>query len=75
MKHKPIYLLLFPLFFVLHGFRENYDFVPLPDAIKLTAIYLLATGVIFTIGWLILRNLRQAALLTFCLLAIHFFLW
>ena len=73
MKDKPLYLLFLPLFFVFHGYRENYDFVPVPDALKLTGIYLVAAAILFLGGWIITKNARRAGLIAFCILGFHFF--
>ena len=69
----PLFLLLLPVFFVFHGFTENYNFVPVKDALLLTGIYLLASIIILLVGRLIFKNWRKAALLTFLLMAFHFF--
>ena len=73
MRDKPLYLLLLPLFFVFHGYRENYDFVPVPDALKLTGIYLFTAAILFLAGWMITKNLNRAGLIAFCILGFHFF--
>lgn len=73
IRTKPFFLLLLPLFFVLHGFTENYGFVPVSDAALLTGIYLAWSVVIAAVGWLLFRNTRQACLLAFLVMALHFF--
>jgi hypothetical protein len=69
----PLFLLLLPVFFVFHGFTENYDFVPVNDAALLTILYFLASGIIFLLCRLIFKNWRKAALMTFFIMAFHFF--
>jgi hypothetical protein len=69
----PLFLFLLPVFFVFHGFTENYNFVPVKDAALLTGIYCLASIVILLAGRLIFKHWRKAALLAFLLMAFHFF--
>ncbi len=73
LKKCPLFLCLLPIFFVLHGCVENYDFVPAKDAIMLTGLYLLATIVLLLLSWLLYRNWMKAALLTGLIMAFHFF--
>jgi hypothetical protein len=73
LKKYPLFLLLLPLFFVLHGFTENYDFVPVIDAALLFFIYLISTLILLVLSWMLFRNWSKAALLTFFLMAFHFF--
>jgi hypothetical protein len=73
IKTRPVFLYLLPLFFVLHGYTENYDFVPVKDAALLTAVYWGASLVISLLSWLIYRNFIKANLFAFCVMALHFF--
>lgn len=73
IRTKPVFLLLLSLFFVLHGFTENYNFIPVKDAGLLTGLYWLASFVLAGIGWLLYRNGIKACLFAFCLMAFHFF--
>jgi hypothetical protein len=73
LKMYPLFLYLLPVFFVLHGSAENYDFVPFGDAIILTAIYILSTFVVFIICRLFCGNWLKASLLAFLLVAFNFF--
>ncbi len=70
---RPYYLLLLPVFFVLHGFRENYSIVFAKDALILAGWYLLASFVLFGIFYLVSRNLDKAALMAFTVMAFNFF--
>src|SRR6476661_8091237 len=73
LKKYPLFLYLLPVFFVLHGSMENYDFVPLKDAVMLTGLYLLF-GILFLILFrLIYKNWMKAALIAFLIMALHFF--
>src|SRR5688572_13305763 len=69
----PFYIFLLSVLFVLHGFRENFDFVPVGDALMLTGVYLIASIVLLTGFWLLFRDWRRAALLAFVIMAWHFF--
>ena len=72
----PFYFLfLLPLFFVFHGFIENYPVVPLLDCfwlfLKYTGISLLMMIMFF---WII-RSWKTAAVLAFFVMAFHIFFW
>jgi len=73
LKSKPIFFLLLPIFFVLHGFTENFHAIPFSEAFVLLLLYFAAALVIFFISWLFYRNWFKAAILSFCLMAFHFF--
>jgi hypothetical protein len=69
----PLFLFLLPAFFVLHGCMENYDFVPVKDALLLTGLYCGVSAILAFLFWLFYRDLIKAALLSFCIMAFHFF--
>lgn len=69
----PLFLFLLPVFFVLHGCMENYDFVPVKDALLLTGLYCGVSAILLSLFWLLYRNFIKAALLSFCIMAFHFF--
>jgi len=73
LRSKPVFFLLLPLFFIFHGFTENFNAVPFADAFWLLLVYLIASLVIFFLSWLFFRNHLKAAFLSFCLMAFHFF--
>ena len=73
IRTKPGFLVLLPVFFVLHGFSRNYDSVPVKDALLLTLIYLGSSLVIAGIFWLFYRDFIKAGLIAFLLMAYHFF--
>jgi hypothetical protein len=73
LKTKQWYLLLLPLFFVLHGFAENYGIVPLKDAVLLFLFYTGVALVLAGIFWLFFRDFTKAAFLSFIVLFIQFF--
>lgn len=72
-KTESIYLFLLPVFFVLHGYVENYPALPQSDAFKLLIVYEGVALVFFVVNYLILSNSSRAAAFTFVLLCIQFF--
>lgn len=64
---------LLPVFFVWHGFIENYDLIPIPDAMQLTGIYCIAATIIAFLSWLYYKNSTKASLFAFLILFYHFF--
>ena len=68
-----LFVYLLPVFFILHGYTENYDLVPLWPALKLLLGYLLATFVLFICLRLLFRNRYKAGLLSFLLMGYYFF--
>jgi hypothetical protein len=69
----PLFLFLLPVFFVLHGCMENYDFVPVKDALFLTGLYCGASALLVSLFWLFYRDLIKAGLVSFSIMAFHFF--
>jgi hypothetical protein len=69
----PFFVLLLPVFFVLHGFMENYNFVPVKDALFLTGVYMASSVMFLLLAWLLLRNLAKAAMVAVYIMAFHFF--
>ncbi|MFL5808786.1 MAG: sulfatase-like hydrolase/transferase [Flavisolibacter sp.] len=70
---KQYFLLLLPVFFLLHGIVENYPLIAVSDCLVLFGTYLLATIVIAVVAFLLLRSWRTAAMLSFFIMAFHFF--
>lgn len=70
---QPHFLYLLPVFFVLHGFVENYGLVPPMDAGLLLLTYLIATVGIFSLSYLFFKSFSKAALFAFLILSFHFF--
>ena len=68
-----LYLLLLPLFFVFHGYVENFRSIPLVDCLPLAGIYLLAAAMLFLLFRLLLRNNNKAGLMAAYLLSIYLF--
>src|SRR5262245_22271343 len=72
-RKYPLFLYLLPVFFVLHGSVENFNFVPLRDAALLTAVYLVFSTIFLLLFRLIYKDWIKAALVAFLLMAFHFF--
>ncbi|MBN8685716.1 MAG: sulfatase-like hydrolase/transferase [Chitinophagales bacterium] len=70
---RPVFLLLLPVFFVLHGVTENYDYIPAADALLLTSTYITAAILIALAAWIIYRQWTKACLMATALMAFHFF--
>src|SRR6478752_3521061 len=81
MKNKIIqtlrkyawFLLLLPVFFVLHGSVENFGFVGAKDCMVLCLYYLLITGLMWGAFYLLYKNWMKAALFTFFSMSFNFF--
>lgn len=73
IKKHPLFLLLLPIFFVLHGCMENYDFIPAKDALLLIAVYLIAALALAAIFWLFFKNFIKAGLLAFLIMSFQLF--
>src|SRR5687767_459263 len=73
IKSKPIYPLILPLFFVFHGYTENFDLIPVGDILTLFLFYLLISAVLLVVTMLVYRNWNKAALISFILMAFYFF--
>lgn len=73
LRSKPLFLVLLPAFFVLHGLRENYGVVPVPVAWLLLGTYVAAALLFTGIAWIVYRNRMKAALFASCIMAFHFF--
>jgi len=71
--YKPFFLLLFPIFFVFHGFTVNYDSVPVDEALWLTLQYIGSGILIAGLFWLLYRDIIKASVAILSIMAFHFF--
>lgn len=69
----PLFVFLLPLFFVLHGFNEYYDLVPIRPALLLLLRYLAASLVLYGVFFLLLKNNRKAGVMTIVVMGYQFF--
>lgn len=73
IQKYPLYLFLLPIFFVLHGYVENYGFVPLREAALLLLSYMLLTLSIAGFSYVFFRNWNRASLITLFWMSFFFF--
>ena len=68
----PFFVFLLPVFFVLHGYRENLGYIHPGDAILLAAFYLTCAAIVFGLTYLFYRHVARAALAATFLLDLFF---
>jgi hypothetical protein len=73
LKRQPWHVLLLPLFFVLHGVKENFDFILFGDYLPLILLYGLSSIITYFILYLIYRKPVKAGLISFLLFSVFFF--
>jgi Sulfatase len=73
IRTQPIYLLLLPMFFVLHGLLENFGFISYKDAAILCLSYFGLTLLIAVFSWFVFRNRTKASLITVTWMGFFFF--
>lgn len=73
LQQYSLYLVLLPVFFVLHGYLENYGFISPGELAVLAITYIVSTLILAVICWLFFRNIPKAALATFVIMAYYFF--
>lgn len=69
----PLFLLLLPVFFVFHGYVENYYFMIFQDCLGLLGMYIAATIAIYLAARLLLKDGMKAALFAAYIMAVYFF--
>ncbi len=67
-KRQPFYLLLLPLFYILHITNEYYALLPVKAALGYLLLYLAVIFLLSGLGYLVFRSFLKAALWAFCLL-------
>jgi hypothetical protein len=72
-RSLPLYLILLPIFFVIHGYTDNFNAVPIADALLLVLMYILASLILFLLGWLLYRRPNKAAIFSFGIMNFHLF--
>ena len=73
LQTKPFYLLLIPLFFLLHTIQENYDLINWRIALRLLGIYLVMIAATYGISYLFFRDYRKTAIITTLWICFFFF--
>lgn len=62
------------LYYIYNSFMENYNFIPVGDALLLTGVYTGASIMFSLLCWLLYRNYSKANLVAFCIKPL-IFLW
>jgi hypothetical protein len=70
---KPLFLLLLPLFFCLHGYLENRSVQPLQASAEVFLMYAGVSLVLAGLFYLLFRSRNKAALAAFAFLSFNFF--
>src|SRR6478752_1671079 len=73
LSNIPFFVILLPVFFVLHGYLENYGWIDPGACAVLAGEYAGAAALCCGLAYLYYRDLAKAALMTVCLFAIYFF--
>lgn len=76
MKKKlsyPFYLFLYPIFFVFHGFVQNFYFVTFVTGLQLTGLYLASLIIVTTFFYLLFKRIQPAALMASLIITFNFF--
>lgn len=73
IKFREFFLILLPLFFVLHGYNENYPLIKPKDVFELLFTYFLAFGVLSAVFFLLFKSWRKAAVFVLLVMCFHFF--
>ena len=58
----PLFVFLLPIFFVFHGFVENYRFIPFTDCLLLMGAYIIAALALYGLFYWFLRDRIKAAI-------------
>jgi hypothetical protein len=70
---KPVFIFLLPVFFVFHGYTQNYDAVPGKAALLLTLKYMGISVLFVVLFSFFFKNQWKAGWMTFLIMSFHFF--
>ena len=70
---RLLLLFLFPVFFVLHGYNENFGLITLPVAIRLFIYYLVITVIVFFVSFIFYREKEKTFVFSFFCISLFFF--
>lgn len=73
LRSQPYFIVLLPVFFVLHGFLEHFGFINAGDVLMLALVYLVVTALLYFFCRLIFRSRIKAALVAGALMAFYLF--
>lgn len=68
-----LFLLLLPLFFVMHGFYENYEFIGFSELFYLVLSYWFFVFVVFGLIFIFTKRIIKTAVITFIIFLMFFF--
>lgn len=72
IQKQPLFVLLLPVFFVIHGTLENFGFISFTDAAVLCLTYLTVSAFLTAIFYPFFPSLTKAALMTALCMGIYF---
>lgn len=70
---SPFYLFLYPVFFVFHGFVQNFYFIPVVDSLLLTGIYCVSLFLLTLLFYIFYRKFQPSILLACFIISFNFF--
>ncbi len=73
LRIQPWYLLLLPLFFVMHGYAENFGFINFWDTLILAIAYVAVIIILFFLFFIVFKNRTKAALASSFIMAFYLF--
>lgn len=73
IKFQEYFLILLPLFFVLHGYNENYPLIKSKDVFELLFTYFLVFGVLSTVFFFLFKSWKKVAVFVLLVMCFHFF--
>ncbi len=73
LAHREFFLLLLPLFFVLHGYIQNMEAMRFSEALVLLLQTVLAIFLISLIGLINFRSIRKASIFAFSIMFFHLY--
>jgi len=73
LQHTPLFLFLIPVFFVWHGFLENFGFVSPGNCLLLMVLYCGIAAVLYLLCLAFFRDQTRAALMASWFLSFYLF--
>jgi hypothetical protein len=70
---RLLLLSLFPIFFVLHGYNENFGLITIPVTLGLFIYYLVITVIIFIVSFILYRQTEKTFVFSFFCISLFFF--
>src|SRR4030095_5717742 len=73
LQSKPGFIFLLSIFFVWHGYVQNYPLVPVSDALKLVFEYTAVTLLLVFLFYFIFKSWQKSLAFAFFLMCVQFF--